>query len=40
MYKAWDILKEILEEAKRSVKYFIRHNIKHIGTAIEIAIPY
>lgn len=40
MYKSQDILKEIMEETKHNVKYFVRHNIKHIGTAIEIAIPY
>ena len=38
--KNTNILKEVAEEAVHSVVYTMKHNVKHLGTLIELATPY
>lgn len=33
-------MKEVAEEAVHSVVYFVRHNIRHLSTIIELGTPY
>lgn len=40
MNRIWNIVKEVAEEAVHSVAYFAKHNVKHLGTLIEITAPY
>ena len=40
MSKVWNIIMEVAEEAVHSVIYFVRHNVRHLGTIIELSTPY
>lgn len=38
--KVLDIVIEVAEEAVHSVAYFMKHNVRHLGTLIELVTPY
>ena len=40
MNKVLNIMKEVAEEAVHSVAYFMRHNVRYLGTLIELGTPY
>lgn len=40
MSKVWNIMREVAEEAVHSVAYFAKHNVRHLGTLIELGTPY
>ena len=40
MKRALNIMKEVAEEAVHSAVYFAKHNVRHLGTIIEILTPY
>lgn len=40
MRKTLSIFKEVISEGLHSVAYFAKHNLRYVGTLIEVATPY